>query len=67
MFSFPASDSEKQLVHSAMTKLQKSLKESTQAAQELIELLERAKKNELTDDDKDVISFHLDCIANDEE
>lgn len=35
--------------------------------QELMELLERAKKNELTDDDKDVIEFHLDCIANDEE
>lgn len=35
--------------------------------QELIELLERAKRNELTDDDKDVISFHLDCIENDEE
>lgn len=34
--------------------------------QELMELLERAKKNELTDDDKDVIEFHLDCIANDE-
>lgn len=40
MFSFPASDSEKQLVHSAMTKLQKSLKEATQAAEEVIELLE---------------------------
>ena len=35
--------------------------------QELMELLERAKKNELTDDDKDVIEFHLDCIANDED
>ena len=23
--------------------------------------------NELTDDDKDVIEFHLDCIANDED
>lgn len=32
--------------------------------QELMELLERAKKNELTTDDVDVISFHLDCIAN---
>lgn len=35
--------------------------------QELIELLERAKRDELTDDDKDVIEFHLDCIANDED
>lgn len=35
--------------------------------QELMELLGRAKRNELTDDDKDVISFHLDCIENDEE
>ncbi len=35
--------------------------------QELIELLGRAKRNELTDDDVDVISFHLDCIANDED
>lgn len=35
--------------------------------QELMELLERAKKNELTDDDKDVIEFHLDCIANDKD
>lgn len=35
--------------------------------QELIELLERAKKNELTTDDVDVIAFHLDCIANDED
>ena len=35
--------------------------------QELMELLERAKRNELTDDDKDVIEFHLDCIANDED
>ena len=35
--------------------------------QELMELLERAKKNELTDDDKDVIEFHLDCIENDKD
>lgn len=32
--------------------------------QELMELLGRAKRNELTTDDVDVISFHLDCIAN---
>ena len=30
--------------------------------QELIELLGRAKRNELTDDDVDVISFHIECI-----
>jgi hypothetical protein len=35
--------------------------------QELVELLGRAKRNELTTDDVDVISFHLDCIANDED
>ena len=35
--------------------------------QELVQLLGRAKRNELTDDDVDVISFHLDCIANDED
>ncbi len=35
--------------------------------QELMELLERAKKNELTTDDVDVIAFHLDCIADDED
>lgn len=35
--------------------------------QELIELLERAKKNELTDDDVDVISFHIECIENDKD
>lgn len=35
--------------------------------QELIELLGRAKRNELTTDDVDVIAFHLDCIANDED
>ena len=34
--------------------------------QELIELLGRAKRNELSTDDIDVIAFHLDCIANDE-
>ncbi len=34
--------------------------------QELVELLGRAKRVELTDDDVDVISFHLDCIANDD-
>lgn len=34
--------------------------------QELIELLDRAKRNELTDDDVDVISFHIECIENDE-
>jgi len=35
--------------------------------QELIELLGRAKRNELTDDDKDVIAFHIECIENDED
>lgn len=40
MFSFPASDSEKQLVHSAMLKLRKSIEEATQAANELTELLD---------------------------
>ena len=35
--------------------------------QELMELLGRAKRNELTTDDVDVIAFHLDCIANDED
>lgn len=35
--------------------------------QELVELLGRAKRNELTKDDEDVISFHLDCIENNEE
>lgn len=34
--------------------------------QELIELLDRAKRDELTDDDVDVISFHIECIENDE-
>jgi hypothetical protein len=33
---------------------------------ELMELLERAKKNELTIDDEDVIAFHIECIENDE-
>jgi hypothetical protein len=33
---------------------------------ELIELLERAKKNELSKDDEDVIAFHIECIENDE-
>jgi len=33
--------------------------------QELVELLGRAKRNELTDDDKDVIAFHIECIEND--
>jgi hypothetical protein len=32
-----------------------------------MELLERDKTNELTTDDVDVIAFHLDCIANDED
>ena len=35
--------------------------------QELIELLGRVKRNELTDDDKDVISFHIECIENDKD
>jgi len=35
--------------------------------QELMELLGRAKRNELTDDDKDVIAFHIECIENDED
>lgn len=35
--------------------------------QELIELLGRAKRNELTGDDKDVIAFHIECIENDED
>lgn len=35
--------------------------------QELIELLGRAKRDELTDDDKDVIAFHIECIENDED
>ena len=35
--------------------------------QELVQLLGRAKRNELTDDDVDVISFHLDCIENDKD
>jgi len=34
--------------------------------QELLNLLGRAKRNELSSDDIDVIAFHLDCIANDE-
>lgn len=34
--------------------------------QELLNLLGRAKRNELSSDDIDVIEFHLDCIANDE-
>lgn len=34
--------------------------------QELVELLNRAKRDELTDDDVDVISFHIECIENDE-
>lgn len=34
--------------------------------QELVELLDRAKRDELTDDDVDVISFHIECIENDE-
>lgn len=34
--------------------------------QELLNLLGRAKRNELSTDDIDVIAFHLDCIANDE-
>jgi hypothetical protein len=33
---------------------------------ELIELLDRAKKNELSKDDEDVIAFHIECIENDE-
>ena len=35
--------------------------------QELIELLRRAKRDELTDDDVDVISFHIECIENDKD
>ena len=35
--------------------------------QELIELLGRVKRNELTDDDVDVISFHIECIENDKD
>jgi hypothetical protein len=35
--------------------------------QELIELLGRAKRDELTDDDVDVISFHIECIENDKD
>ena len=35
--------------------------------EELMELLGRAKRNELTDDDKDVIAFHIECIENDED
>lgn len=35
--------------------------------QELLNLLGRAKRNELTDDDKDVIAFHIECIENDED
>jgi hypothetical protein len=33
---------------------------------ELMELLERAKKDELSKDDEDVIAFHIECIENDE-
>jgi hypothetical protein len=33
---------------------------------ELMELLERAKRDELTTDDEDVIAFHIECIENDE-
>ena len=35
--------------------------------QELVQLLGRAKRNELTDDDVDVISFHIECIENDKD
>jgi hypothetical protein len=34
---------------------------------ELVKLLGRAKRNELTKDDEDVISFHLDCIDDNDE
>ena len=40
MISFPASEQEKQLVHSAMIKLQKKLEEATQAAKDVLEILD---------------------------
>lgn len=40
MFAFPASDSEKQLVHSAILRVQKAQEEATQAAADLLRILE---------------------------
>ena len=40
MFAFPASDEEKQLVHSAILRLQKAQNEATQAAADLLRILE---------------------------
>jgi len=40
MISFPVSEQEKQLVHSAIVKLQKNLKEAAQAAKDVLEIFD---------------------------
>lgn len=40
MFAFPASDDEKQLVHSAVLRVQKAQEEMTQAAADLLRILD---------------------------